>query len=606
MGYAVYHVEKGKGNASAIGNHLDRVDGKEWSYQHADPSRKSLNVDYTPRKDFKGVSLDTAIKKRIEEGYKTNRAIRDNAVLYLKHIMTGSHEEMKLIASDEELFNKWIQANYDFIAKEFGEDNIVRFVLHMDEKTPHIHAVTVPITQKGGLSAKEMVGNSVELKKKQDRYAKTMSLFDLKRGVTGTGIRHETAKQYYARIESVDTEIKDLKKTVDELFDSKKINVFNIKTAKKEIQESVNQLIQKVGAVQMSRLDSQAQSQKEELKKIKYKQTQMEYSKRVKELKQEIPVLSYFESLAAKGVVGWDGPLKSKKGEDEYYFSIPGQKTGSIAVNVKKNVWYDHSSGIGGNLISAVIHFENKKAISDVITQLSTRSDLILTSAQTFVDNRRLPTSTEKDSNSFDRITAVFPYVNHPALIQYYKQRGISPEDMKRVEAHQVHWNTEDGKRYFAIGFPHRNSDGDVVGYTTRNEFIKGKLGKTDISFFSHPGWGGRRSINVFEGMFDYMAYFQMNRGDSFVGIVLNGVSNAEKAKEKIAKTLEKEGPLRIDCYLDNDQAGKDAFLSIQSRFNTAIDHSSEYEGKKDLGEVLISQVNREKQRDVMVDSKKR
>ena len=53
---------------------------------------------------------------------------------------------MKEIFADKEKSKEWIKENYKFLAKEFGKENIVRFTLHLDEKTPHLHAVTIPLT----------------------------------------------------------------------------------------------------------------------------------------------------------------------------------------------------------------------------------------------------------------------------------------------------------------------------------------------------------------------------------------------------------------------------------------------------------------------------
>ena len=62
---------------------------------------------------------------------------------------------MKEIFADKEKSKEWIKENYKFLAKEFGKENIVRFTLHLDEKTPHLHAVTIPLTNDGRLSAKK-------------------------------------------------------------------------------------------------------------------------------------------------------------------------------------------------------------------------------------------------------------------------------------------------------------------------------------------------------------------------------------------------------------------------------------------------------------------
>ncbi|MDN3606366.1 MobV family relaxase [Kaistella yonginensis] len=201
MSYAVYHSEKGKVSSGGIGHHIDRAEGKEHSYKHADPERKHLNQHIEVTSLCK-IPLHHAIEKRISEGYKTQKAIRKDAVKYTTHILTGSHERMKEIEAQPKELEKWISANQAFICSEFGKENIVRFVLHRDEKTPHIHAVTVNLTSDGRLSAKEIIGNRESMQTRQDRYAEAMKPFGLNRGLKSTGIKHEEAREYYGRINS--------------------------------------------------------------------------------------------------------------------------------------------------------------------------------------------------------------------------------------------------------------------------------------------------------------------------------------------------------------------------------------------------------------------
>ncbi|MFZ4863988.1 MobV family relaxase, partial [Sphingobacterium sp. Mn56C] len=113
--------------------------------------------------------------------------------------LTGSHEEMKAIFKSSEKANAWVRANYDFVCKEFGKENIVRFTLHLDEKTPHIHAVVVPLTSDGRLSAKERFGNRNDLSDRQTRYADGMEQFGLKRGVVGSKAKHTSEGWYIAK-----------------------------------------------------------------------------------------------------------------------------------------------------------------------------------------------------------------------------------------------------------------------------------------------------------------------------------------------------------------------------------------------------------------------
>jgi hypothetical protein len=200
MGYAVYHVEKGGISSGGIGNHIDRAAGAEHSYRHSDASQRHLNKNYEVTK-YCQLPLHEAITSRIEEGYTQSKAIRKDAVKYCTHVLTGSHEEMKHIFSKPDTAELWIKANRHFVEQEFGKDNILRFTLHMDEKTPHLHVVTVPLTGDGRLSAKEMIGNRLEMQARQDRYSEAMERFGLKRGEKSTGVSHESAREYYSRIE---------------------------------------------------------------------------------------------------------------------------------------------------------------------------------------------------------------------------------------------------------------------------------------------------------------------------------------------------------------------------------------------------------------------
>ena len=199
MSYAVYHLEKGNTSSGGIGNHIDRKIGAEYTYKHADPNLKDLNQSFNLNR-YCSMPLNEAIKARIEDGYSSSSKIRKDAVKYTTHILTGSHEKMKALEKNPEKFRDWVVENKKFLEQEYGKENIVRFVLHRDEKTPHLHAVTVNLTKDGRLSAKEIIGNRKAMQNRQDRYAQAMQSFGLERVLKNTGIKHEDAKDYYARM----------------------------------------------------------------------------------------------------------------------------------------------------------------------------------------------------------------------------------------------------------------------------------------------------------------------------------------------------------------------------------------------------------------------
>lgn len=83
-----------------------------------------------------------------------------------------------LITASPEFFTgrskKEVQAYFTeavaFMEKKVGRGNIFSAVVHMDEKTPHLHLCFTPITEDGRLSAKEILGNRAQLSKWQDEF----------------------------------------------------------------------------------------------------------------------------------------------------------------------------------------------------------------------------------------------------------------------------------------------------------------------------------------------------------------------------------------------------------------------------------------------------
>lgn len=207
MGFAVLHIEKGTaGKGKGLGNHIDRTK----NVPNADPKLRHLNfyirngekLEFTTEPH--SIDLQERIKIRIKEGYKSDRAIRKDAVTHLNIVLTGSHEEMKEIENGKNNeFMNWVADNYIWAAKKYGVNNIVEFAVHRDERTPHIHLVVVPLTKDGRLSAKEVIGDSRKLSATQDEYAAAMAerfQGKLNRGFKGGKATHDSIREFYARV----------------------------------------------------------------------------------------------------------------------------------------------------------------------------------------------------------------------------------------------------------------------------------------------------------------------------------------------------------------------------------------------------------------------
>ena len=91
------------------------------------------------------------MKERIAES-ECKTVIKKNSVLLVETLITGSPELLQPMRHDEML--AYMKRAYDFMAERVGEQNIVSAVIHLDEKTPHMHLCFVPLSEDKRLTAK--------------------------------------------------------------------------------------------------------------------------------------------------------------------------------------------------------------------------------------------------------------------------------------------------------------------------------------------------------------------------------------------------------------------------------------------------------------------
>lgn len=215
MGYAVLHLEKAKGADSGMSAHIERTIHPK----NADMARTHLNRELVQFPE--GVRNRTgAIAYRVETaGIK--RKVGTNQVKAIRVLLTGSNKDMKQMEADGRL-DDWCHDNLQWLRETYGEQNLVSAVLHMDEKTPHIHATVIPIVAGERRKARQEEQNGKKkyrkknpqdvrlcaddimarhkLKHYQDTYAQAMGKYGLQRGVDGSLARHISTSQYYKEL----------------------------------------------------------------------------------------------------------------------------------------------------------------------------------------------------------------------------------------------------------------------------------------------------------------------------------------------------------------------------------------------------------------------
>jgi hypothetical protein len=129
------------------------------------------------------------------------RKVRDDQVRCMEVILTASPEFFERDADGRAVDmsqSQWFKDQLTFLEKTFGKENVLSCTLHQDEKSPHVHAVIVPITEDGCLSAKKLF-NPVTLTDYQTKYAEAMEVHGLKRGVEHSQAEHQPMKRMYGQ-----------------------------------------------------------------------------------------------------------------------------------------------------------------------------------------------------------------------------------------------------------------------------------------------------------------------------------------------------------------------------------------------------------------------
>ena len=149
--YGILRFAKYKGpEISNIEAHNERKKEKYASNPDIDNNRRNLNYHF-----IEPVGKYRAESNRLIEEYGC--LTRKDSVRVVEALITATPEFFKGKKKSE--IRAYFQTALEFIEKYQDSETILSAVVHMDEKTPHMHLSFVPITQDGRLCAKEILGN---------------------------------------------------------------------------------------------------------------------------------------------------------------------------------------------------------------------------------------------------------------------------------------------------------------------------------------------------------------------------------------------------------------------------------------------------------------
>lgn len=258
--YAVFNMRKPKGGINSLGLHIERR-------HHPDNARAELS--HLNRYDIVKLppgckTIAEAVEYRIAHAGLA-RKVGKNQVRCLTAVMSSDHDKMEELIKEGK-FEGWLNDSVRWAQDKFGRENVVGAVLHMDETTPHLHIVIVPIVT----TERERAAREAKVKKRyrtkpkgtarlcaneiatpenltlcQDEYAQAVNKYGLERGERGSLARHVDQQEYYRNLQR---NKKELESEVAELTTEKKKvsrEKKSLEASKDKIQQETNLLIGK-------------------------------------------------------------------------------------------------------------------------------------------------------------------------------------------------------------------------------------------------------------------------------------------------------------------------------------------------------------------------
>lgn len=196
---------------------------------------------------------------------------RSNSVLALDTLYTASPEFFQGKTNAEN--DKFFQDCLKFHNERFG--HIISAVVHYDETTPHMHIISVPLTEDGRLSARDVIGNKAKMSKKQDQFFEQVGKsYGLERGI------HMDGQEKKTHISAQEHELREIRQKIargQEELEAVEHSVETARTRAQTARQTATELQKQVEQLQEERvkqhnslkmLSASKTDRQKELKKI--------------------------------------------------------------------------------------------------------------------------------------------------------------------------------------------------------------------------------------------------------------------------------------------------------------------------------------------------
>jgi hypothetical protein len=301
-------------------------------------------------------------------------------------------------------------------------------------------------------------------------------------------------------------------------------------------------------------------------------------------------------------------PVKTLKGGRELWYRSPFRTEGEASFITSylggKWIWNDFGD-TGGTVIDFVMRHENYTSVKDVLTFLShmfqghlferpysnrvgaieekpmQQEPTLFSFKQQ--SNFNAPLKVEDSQLEFLSAHAI----TNPIIHDYLEnERKIPVALVDRYLLEITYRNRANNKEYFGFGMKNMSDGYEVRSASSRYSF-KSALKGRDITLIQGLA-PERKTINVFEGMVDFLSLLVMMNTPNLSGdsLILHSLSSFPKASE----TIRQQNYQKINTFLDNDRSGQEGTRRFLEEFPGLVTTQSDmFAPHTDLNDALIA-----------------
>ncbi len=241
MNYGIFRSEPimTLNDLAQIGSHNKREKKAYKSNPNIKLELTKNNIELVPLKEkyVKGFhNLTKEYRKQYEEKQKTERDDRkrsysemlnkSKSVVADELLFTATNKFFK--DKDKDFILEWANTCMDFVYNDLGynKEQVLHATLHLDEATPHIHCVVVPLvkkldkrtnTERYTISKKQYIKDKLHLSQLQDIYNDRLREkgYDLERGIKGSNAKHQKVREFKKTTRYYENKVETINKNLD-------------------------------------------------------------------------------------------------------------------------------------------------------------------------------------------------------------------------------------------------------------------------------------------------------------------------------------------------------------------------------------------------------